>query len=77
MFENTLEKIKNTIHTSKGTHLFYPEYGVRWLDEPVSDVRSDLQMQLSEYFPDVKINSLELKQVDSSGSKIYDARFKG
>lgn len=77
MFESTDQCISNCLQTDLGSHVMYRSFGLNEVDKPNAPVKRDVIVQLSTYYPDVTLNSIECTEVNGKGMWVYNADVNG
>lgn len=77
MFESTGQCIANCLKTQQGTHVLYRGFGLNAVDASNPPMRRDILIQLSTYYPDVTLNSVQITKVDGSGNFEYLVETRG
>ena len=71
MKEDTAQCISACLNTSKGSHVFYRNFGLTCVDDTNVPMRKDILIQLSTYYPEVTLNGVTITQADSNGHFSY------
>lgn len=77
MFEKTSQCISNCFNTLKGSHVFYRSFGLNDVDAANMPMRRNILIQLSTYYPDVKLNDVTLNAAEINGHFSYNVNING
>lgn len=71
MRESVAEQIANCLRTQQGTHVLYRAFGLDVIDGTNVPMRRDILVQLSTFYPDVRLTNVQINRVESDGNFDY------